>query len=306
MDIQGLLGLCEQETLFDIRPQASSRELAAELKKCNVGALLVTDESRNLLGVVSERDLARAFANHGTSVIDQTAEALMTRDVISCSVHDDAVETMARLNDLKIRHIPVLDDGRAIAMLSIRDFEYALKSLQEQALTDALTGLSNRRAFEEILCSEFDLHRRFDAPLSIAMFDVDHFKRCNDTYGHSVGDQLLSGVAQIMQGDREADAFIARFGGEEFAVLFPETHILDATQEAERIIASVGDADIPTSAGKVRITISGGVSMLQQPDRAGSDVVRRADALLYEAKGAGRNCLKSDVGADRLAQGAAA
>ena len=138
MTIQELLGLFNQEAIFCIRPHVSSRELARELKACSVGALLVTDESRNLLGVVSERDLARAFADHGTSVIDHTADALMTRDVISCSVHDDAVETMARLNDLRVRHIPVLDAGQAIAMLSIRDFEYAFKAFQEHPSTPAL------------------------------------------------------------------------------------------------------------------------------------------------------------------------
>ena len=306
MDILELLAHCNQEALFDICPQASSHELASKLTACNVGALLVTDEDRNLLGVVSERDLARAFAAHGVSVIDLTAEALMTRNVISCSVHDDAVETMARLNDLNIRHMPVLDGGRAIAMLSIRDFEYAFQTLQEQALTDALTGLSNKRAFEENLRSEFELHQRFEAPLSIAMFDVDHFKRCNDTYGHSVGDQLLSGLADVLRRDREADGHVARVGGEEFAILFPHTHVLDAAQEAECIIANVGNAEIPTSAGNIAITISGGVSMLRQPDFAGADVLRRADALLYEAKEAGRNCVKFEGGDNILAEDAAA
>ena len=123
MNTLELLSHCKQEILYDICPQASSQELAKKLQSCNVGALLVTDGDRNLLGVISERDLARAIAEHSVAVIDQTVEALMTRSVISCSVHDDAVDTMARLNDLNIRHFPVLDGGRAIAMSSIRDFE---------------------------------------------------------------------------------------------------------------------------------------------------------------------------------------
>ena len=109
-----------------------------------------------------------------------------------------------------------------------------------------------------------------------------------------------------MRRNREADGHIARIGGEEFAILFPHTQIVDAVQEAERIITDVGNADIPTSAGGISITISGGVSMLRQPDSTGADLVRRADALLYEAKDAGRNCVKFDRGDDESVGKAAA
>lgn len=296
MKIQELLGFCSQELLFDIRPSASSQELATKLRECNVGALLVTNEDRTLKGVVSERDVTRAFAEHGLKVTEQTAETLMTEEVISCCLEDDVVETMTRINNLNIRHIPVLDRGRAIAMLSIRDFEYAFKSLQKQALTDSLTGLSNRRAFEENLHSEFELHRRFEAPLSIAIFDVDHFKRCNDTYGHSVGDQLLSGLARVMQRERKTTEVVARVGGEEFAILFPRTRALDAARMAEHVVSQVGLAQISTSVGKIPVTISGGLSVMRQWDKTPSDVLQRADALLYKAKDAGRNCLMFEGG----------
>ncbi|MEL6963538.1 MAG: GGDEF domain-containing protein [Pseudomonadota bacterium] len=295
MDIQDLLQFCNQERLFDIRPDASSHEVAAKLKLHNVGALLVTDVNREMLGVVSERDLTRAFAEEGATLSHRIAEDLMTREIISCSVTDDVVETMTRLNELNIRHIPVLEGGRAVAMLSIRDFEHACKELQEQATTDGLTGLSNRRAFEAKLHSEHQLHRRFKAPLSVAMFDVDHFKKINDTFGHSVGDQVLVELAWMLKSDLRSFDHVARVGGEEFAILFPHTDLTDAATACERIVQFIESETISTNAGGIPVTISAGLSILQPKDGAGSDVLRRADELLYQAKAAGRNCVKVEL-----------
>lgn len=306
MKIRELLRFCHQGHLFDIPPSATSRDVAETLKDRNVGALLVISDDREVLGIVSERDLARAFAEDGEAMTKKSVVDLMTRDIEVCAMDDDVVETMGRLNRLNIRHMPVVEDGRALAMLSIRDFEHACAVLQDQAKTDALTGLANRRVFEDSLDTEFRLHQRFTAPMSIAVFDIDHFKSVNDTYGHAVGDQILRAVALTLRNTVRSFDVVARIGGEEFSILFPHTPLSDAVTAAKRVVAEIEATKFDTDAGVVPITISGGLSMIQGRDGAGSDIMRRADSLLYKAKDDGRNRLVVDEerGSDALFTGA--
>ena len=297
MKIKELLSLCKQNAIFNIRPETPVQDVAKQLRQHNVGALLVTDANGAMRGVISERDLVRAFAED-TTISGLAARDLMTEKVISCSVDDDAIETMARLNELNIRHVPVLDEGQAAAMLSIRDFEHACKAMQSQATTDGLTGLTNRRAFDEKLHDEFALHQRFSAPMSIAFFDLDRFKSVNDTFGHAVGDEVLNGISRILEREIRSFDCLARVGGEEFAILFPHTRIEDATNAVQRIVETVAATPIPTTAGSLQVTISAGLSRSTVADTDGSEILLRADKLMYQAKDAGRNCMKDDSDED--------
>ncbi len=165
--------------------------------------------------------------------------------------------------------------------------------VERQAVTDELTGLSNRRRFQGVLGSEVERSRRFGAPVGLVMLDIDNFKSVNDTYGHPAGDLVLREVARVLREvSREIDE-PARYGGEEMAVILPGTDLDGAHQLAERIRLGIEALRLPirTAADEpLRITASFGVAT--HPDSARDDrgLVAGADAALYEAKHSGKNC----------------
>jgi diguanylate cyclase (GGDEF)-like protein len=205
------------------------------------------------------------------------------------------MDVMAVLHTHHIRHIPVVEHGLPIAMLSLRDFEHACNELQHLALTDPLTGLSNRRAFFENLDREFCRIQRFGGNLSVAVLDIDHFKSINDTYGHDAGDQVLLCFARILLSEFRVFDTVGRIGGEEFALLFPQTQLADAALACDRILETVEQTVMTTDAGEIRLTFSAGLTEIRDSDKSGQDMLKRADAFLYSAKNSGRNRLNSDV-----------
>jgi diguanylate cyclase (GGDEF)-like protein len=170
----------------------------------------------------------------------------------------------------------------------IRRRAQAEDKLEELATTDALTGLRNRRKFDEVIDSEWRRALRHKTPLSLMMIDADHFKTYNDTYGHQAGDQVLVGIAIcISDSVKRAGDCAARYGGEEFAVLLPGTDAADAMTVAETVRRKVqGWSDEP-----VISTVSIGIASLT-PTAAidWPQFVNAADKALYAAKAAGRNC----------------
>ena len=170
------------------------------------------------------------------------------------------------------------------------ELQSMLHHVEALAITDPLTGLFNRRRFDDVLAREFALTRRYATPLSCLMIDIDHFKRINDLYGHDAGDRVLSGVAsRITTRLREVDT-AARFGGEEFAVLLPQTPKQGATVVAERIAAMIRGEHFEFAEGSASVTVSIGVADCR--DVAGGApeaLVKAADSALYLAKSLGRN-----------------
>jgi diguanylate cyclase (GGDEF)-like protein len=169
-----------------------------------------------------------------------------------------------------------------------RELEQALAREQLAARTDYLTGVYNRRHFFDLAAHAFDVSRRYRHPLSVMLFDVDHFKQINDSWGHQVGDEILKSVARIA-GDHLRDAdVIARYGGEEFIVLLPQSSARQAMIVAERIRAGVAAHGIDIGKGTVKVTISAGIADAVTED-ALDRLIGRADQALYQAKEAGRN-----------------
>jgi len=158
------------------------------------------------------------------------------------------------------------------------------------SLTDSLTSLHNRRSFDEEFASRFETARRYARPLSLVIIDLDYFKSINDQFGHAAGDGVLRGVAQILDhGSRRGD-FVARIGGEEFAVLLPETSLFEALHFSEKIRATIAGATICTDGYTHRITVSIGVANVPHSAVATlKDLFNAADQALYRAKARGRN-----------------
>ena len=166
----------------------------------------------------------------------------------------------------------------------------ANEKLTQLASTDSLTGVLNRRAFMESAQSVFDLAQRYRRPLSLLMIDVDHFKRINDTFGHQSGDLVLIRLSEMMNKCLRGTDIIGRVGGEEFAVILPETGPEQTVQLAERLLTSVrGEAVEVEQTTKVNITVSIGFATVPPLASDVDSVMQEADRALYTAKSKGRD-----------------
>ncbi|MBA4137947.1 MAG: hypothetical protein C0518_11570 [Opitutus sp.] len=166
-----------------------------------------------------------------------------------------------------------------------------LAKLQQMATRDALTGLLNRREFHRILEDECLRSIRFGHSFALAMVDIDHFKKFNDTHGHQVGDEVLKHVASLLAGQVRSVDRVARYGGEEFAILMVETDRRVAIEGMERIYALLAETPciVPASNLTLPVTLSAGVAELPRDASDGAELIATADAALYAAKKAGRN-----------------
>lgn len=191
--------------------------------------------------------------------------------------------------------------ARCAAMLRIKHLQEKLRDaqrkLEEQSITDALTGLKNRRFFDERLHEEFRRAQRYGDYLALIMIDLDHFKEVNDRHGHPAGDTVLREAAALVRASIRDPDICARYGGEEFAVILPKTHMSGALAVAERVWRELGNKEYavqPSSGGatKVRVTASLGIAFYPSKDiSSGELLLRFADQALYQAKRAGRNTI---------------
>jgi diguanylate cyclase (GGDEF)-like protein len=216
----------------------------------------------------------------------------------------DMLELSARVKSmlrLKALQDELLEKNRELDSKN-RELDRANKELAQRreellalSRTDALTGLFNRRYFEERMHEEYTRSRRYGSPLSLVMLDIDHFKRVNDTFGHPFGDEVLRTVARTARARlREVD-FLARYGGEELCALMPETEPPDALRVCERVREAIEELQwehrtVDGVLHTVRCTASVGLASVPSPTLGSAEeLLRAADDSLYAAKGAGRN-----------------
>ena len=184
-----------------------------------------------------------------------------------------------------------LEERLALSRTEISNLQQSLEAIRAESLTDPLTGLGNRKYFDRSIETLVQSAMASGEPLSLLMFDIDHFKSFNDSYGHLTGDQVLRLVGMSLKQTIKGQDITARYGGEEFAVVLPNTALRQALTVADHIRRAVMSKELKKkSTGEIlgRVTISVGVSMLKPGDDTDS-VIERADACLYAAKRAGRN-----------------
>jgi diguanylate cyclase len=189
------------------------------------------------------------------------------------------------------------DTGKALearlklSKMEISNLQQSLEAIRAESLTDPLTGLGNRKYFDRSIEMAVGTAHSRGEPLSLLMFDIDHFKSFNDSYGHLTGDQVLRLVGMSLKQAIKGQDVTARYGGEEFAVILPNTALRQALTVADHIRRAVMSKELKKkSTGEIlgRVTISVGVSMLR-PDEGTDCFIERADACLYAAKRGGRN-----------------
>ncbi len=211
----------------------------------------------------------------------------------------DKIELIARIRYHSQAYINQKQRDEAFKALrkSQQRLAQANKILQRLSSMDGLTGISNRRRFDQLLKKEWLRAIRHSSSISIIMLDIDFFKLFNDTYGHQGGDDCLKQVAEILENSihRETD-MVARYGGEEFVAILPETSVQGALEVAETMCSKVADRNIPHKSSKItdHLTISVGVSTAV-PERGSQPetLIAAADQALYEAKNNGRNQVRS-------------
>ena len=167
------------------------------------------------------------------------------------------------------------------------------KMLVEMNHRDSLTGTYNRRFFTSRLKEEFERHRRYKRPMSMLMIDIDHFKSVNDTYGHPCGDFVLKSVCGTVQSALRRVDILARFGGEEFCCILPETTYENSMMIAERIRSQVEESSYEYEGKTIRVTVSVGVPKPPGPEDSHEKLLKNADDALYKAKEIGRNIVVS-------------
>jgi two-component system chemotaxis family response regulator WspR len=240
-------------------------------------------------------------------VLSTKEEASVKSDAFRAGANDylvklpDRIELIARIRYHSAAYLSQIERDEAYRALRKSQKDLMAVNLELQRLTnvDGLTGLSNRRYFNEYMEIEWRQSIRTGEPISLLMVDIDHFKQYNDTYGHLAGDEVLKTVAQaIMQSFRRPKDLSARFGGEEFVVVLPQTANGDLQMLAQRGVNAVEALNLPHSASTVcgNVTISaGGATSIPRNGDSYLTLIESADKALYEAKRSGRNRVVTDA-----------
>lgn len=192
----------------------------------------------------------------------------------------------------------------ALAESIVKETSFAIENaqrfseVQAMAITDSLTGLFNRRHFYNLAEQEFKRAVRYQHPLSLILADIDFFKKINDTYSHSTGDEVLISVSTCIKQVIRGSDILGRFGGEEFIILLPETDLEKGINLAERVRIKVSELTTVMKGEEIKVTLSLGISSLEPGITSVEDLIRLSDEALYKAKNSGRNCsfsLKKDL-----------
>jgi diguanylate cyclase (GGDEF)-like protein len=214
-------------------------------------------------------------------------------DELATFGQDDLVEILSlllvRVESRDMAHRDMIETLEETVAERTADLAEKNRLLEALAIIDELTQLHNRRFFDEKLEEYSSLEVRLGQPLSCIMSDIDHFKVFNDTYGHQAGDQVLTEVAVLFKQQTRATDICARYGGEEYVVLLPNTSLEDSLAVAEKLRIAIETADIRFGDQLLKVTSSFGVATGHTMEELGSMLVKAADDALYEAKENGRN-----------------
>jgi diguanylate cyclase (GGDEF)-like protein len=288
----------ESPSLLPKPPTEKNRGLLTLLTGPLQGTIIKLDDGELTLG--RGKQAGALIPDQGLSRIHARVFRRQRHTTIDFYIEDCGSTNGTFVGGTRISQPTALVDGVRIGLgrrtalrFSLQDDleEQALIRVHESALRDRLTGAYNRGVFDDRLHSEFAYSRRRNTPLALVLFDIDHFKRLNDTHGHQAGDAVLRGLAEVVQATVRSEDVFARYGGEEFAVIARGISQRSAHVLAERIRMAIEDHSTSFKGLAIRTTVSVGLihvpNASQVPNPAA--LIASADAALYEAKHQGRN-----------------
>jgi diguanylate cyclase (GGDEF)-like protein len=274
------------------------------MSSAGCSCLIIVDEEKPI-GIVTERDITQLFCRmlDDSHYPEHPISEVMTSSPI-CVQEDSLInDALALSRSRRLRHLPVIkDDGKLVGVVTQTnlvdtyvklidlhaELETSVEELTLLSLEDALTGIGNRRAMEVDLAHTEQHAKRTHIPYSVALLDIDFFKKYNDHYGHQTGDQALKQVAEIIDTSLRASDRVFRYGGEEFLILMPGSNYAQANNCAQRVRQRVLEAEIPHCESEFRfLTISIGVA--ESNNQSWKELTKQADKALYQAKHRGRN-----------------
>ena len=240
-------------------------------------------------------------ANYDSNLMNATQKLAVAQNRDQVKVIVESLVTSTR----EMRETnKALEDRLTLSKSEISNLQQSLEAIRAESLTDPLTGLGNRKYFDRSIDIAVQNALASGEPLSLLMFDIDHFKSFNDSYGHLTGDQVLRLVGMSLKQTIKGQDITARYGGEEFVVLLPNTALRKALTVADHIRRAIMSKELKKkSTGEIlgRVTISVGVSMLK-PDDDTDSLIERADACLYAAKRNGRNRVVCEADPEYVAE----
>ena len=246
----------------------------------------VIGEIDDVMKLISDALGMSASYDASLSGANKKLESVQDRDQLK-KIVESLVKSTREMQDTN----KALEQRLTLSKSEISNLQQSLEAIRAESLTDPLTGLGNRKYFDRSIEMAVQTALANGEPLSLLMFDIDHFKSFNDSYGHLTGDQVLRLVGLSLKQTIKGQDITARYGGEEFAVVLPNTALRQALTVADHIRRAVMSKELKKkSTGEIlgRVTISVGVSMLK-PDDDTDSLIERADACLYAAKRNGRN-----------------
>jgi len=247
----------------------------------------IVNELQDLLSLLKEEQSALETYN---KVLEETHSRITSKSAASADLLRNAIGVLSDATGTTMAQGKVTVEGVEAKSREMEDIRKELDEYKRIANTDSLTRLNNRRAFDDRLASVYD-SQRGRGTTALIVCDIDHFKRINDTFGHPVGDKILATVANIIKSSVRKDAFVARTGGEEFAIILDLTTTDDSFVVAERIRKALEATPFKNSRTGVNygpVTLSLGICMADQTEDA-QDLYFKSDVALYCAKSSGRN-----------------
>lgn len=309
IETQRISGFFRREQTVKVQITTPTKEAFEKMKSSNQNAAIVMDGS-DPVGILTQKDVINLLSSNApinlpvskymSSPLITIPDSYTIQNALIFSRENNIKRIVVRRNDGEILGICTRRDLVTVAYSKwarlLKDHQRELRAINEilskrteelerLASTDALTGLYNRYMFNELLSRELAQKKRYNSELSLVIFDIDHFKKINDSHGHLVGDEVLREVARIAKGKVRNSDILARWGGEEFIVLLPHTDIDGAKATAEKIRREIegNNFDRPQT-----VTASFGVAECCEGE-CGDSLIDRADKALYQAKISGRN-----------------
>lgn len=252
----------------------------------------VSDQiSVNINDVHNAIDIAMTSANTYSGSLED-ASGQLTGSLGEAELKALAISLLQQTKKMQ-RTNQALEQRLAVSKSNINNLQQDLEQVRQESILDPLTRVYNRKGFDQGLIRAIEEAQESKAPLCLIMFDIDHFKSFNDSYGHQTGDQVLRLVATTLKSNIKGQDIGARYGGEEFAAILPNTNLEDASTLADKVRKSIQEKELlkrSTNQKLGRVTASFGVASLTEDDTS-TTLIERSDRCLYIAKNAGRNCV---------------